>query len=100
MMYRVPPVLAWGLAGRDLAALGLPDEETYVADYCRRTGRTHLPDLATHLVFNLFRFAAIIHGIKGRMIRGTAASAEAAGLVARLDLFAAIGRSIAERGAA
>ncbi|WP_375383103.1 phosphotransferase family protein [uncultured Sphingomonas sp.] len=96
MMYRVPSSVPWGLADRDLAALGLPDEAAYTAAYCRRTGRTELPELGTHLAFNLFRLAAIIHGIKGRMIRGTAASADAGEMVARMDLLAAIGRSIAE----
>lgn len=96
MMYRVPASVPWGLAGRDLAALGLPDEAAYVAAYCRRTGRDRIDDLDVYLVFNLFRLAAIIHGIKGRMIRGTAASADAAAMVARLDLLAATARAIAE----
>jgi hypothetical protein len=30
------------------------------------------------VTFNFFRLAAIFHGIKGRVIRGTAASAQAA----------------------
>ncbi|MFV0644291.1 MAG: phosphotransferase [Sphingomonadaceae bacterium] len=96
MMYRVPSWMPWGLADRDLGALGLPDENTYIARYCERTGRSSTPDISAYLVLNLFRFAAIVHGIKGRMIRGNAASAEAGALVERLEDFAAIGRSIAE----
>jgi aminoglycoside phosphotransferase (APT) family kinase protein len=95
MMYRVPAWMPWGLAGRDLAALGLPDETAYVAAYCRRTGRVEMPDLRPHLALNLFRFAAIVHGIKGRMLRGNASSSEAGALVERIGDFAAIGRAIA-----
>lgn len=97
MMYRVPSSMPWGLADRDLTALGLPSEAEYVAAYCRRTGRETIPDLDVYLAFNLFRLAAIIHGIKGRLIRGTAASADAGTIVARMDLLAGIARSVAER---
>jgi aminoglycoside phosphotransferase (APT) family kinase protein len=95
LMYRVPSSLPWGLADRDLASLGLPSEADYIGAYCARTGREAIPHLETYLVFNLFRFAAIIHGIKGRMLRGTAASADAAAIVRHLDDLAAIGRRIA-----
>lgn len=78
MMYRMPPDIVAGLAGADLAALGIPGEEAYLAAYCARTGRTSMPGYAYAIAFNLFRFAAIFHGIKGRVIRGTAASAHAA----------------------
>jgi aminoglycoside phosphotransferase (APT) family kinase protein len=77
MMYRMPPDILGGIAGLDLAAQGLPDEATYVAAYCRRTGRAGIPDLDYYITFNMFRFAAILHGIKGRAARGTAASADA-----------------------
>ena len=97
MMFRVPCAMPWGLADRDLRSLGLPDEATYVAEYCRRTGRENIPDLDIYIVFNLFRMAAIIHGIKGRMLRGNAASAEAASMVAHLDLLARIARETADR---
>lgn len=97
LMYRVSSALPWGLANRDLGALGLPDEAAYVAEYCRRTGRADIADLDTYIVFNLFRMAAIIHGIKGRMLRGNAASAEAGRMVAHLDLLAHIARTTANR---
>jgi aminoglycoside phosphotransferase (APT) family kinase protein len=81
MMYRLPD----GLAGRDLASLNIPSETDYVAAYCRRTGRDGLPDLDFYMAFNLFRLAGILHGIKGRLARGTAASAHAAEMVKRLE---------------
>ena len=76
MMYRMPPHLG-GLAGRDLEALGIPREADYVEAYARRTGRIALPDLDVFVAFNMFRFAAIIHGIRGRVIRGNAVSPKA-----------------------
>ncbi len=96
MMYRTPSALPWGLADRNLAALGIPDEAAYVAAYCKRTGRERIDDLDVYLTFNMFRLAAIIHGIKGRMIRGTAASADAASMVAQMDLLASLARQTAE----
>ncbi|MDB5452325.1 MAG: aminoglycoside phosphotransferase [Caulobacteraceae bacterium] len=78
MMYRMPPDIVAGLAGADLVALGIPSEADYVAAYCARTGRAGMPDYGFYMVFNLFRIAAIFHGIKGRVLRGTAASSEAA----------------------
>ncbi|WP_109807506.1 phosphotransferase [Sphingosinithalassobacter portus] len=96
MMYRVPGTIPWGLADRDLAALNLPSEAEYVAAYCERTGRARIDHLDVYIVFNLFRLAAIIHGIKGRMLRGNASSPDAAAMVANMDILAAIARRIAE----
>jgi aminoglycoside phosphotransferase (APT) family kinase protein len=77
MMYRMPPDILGGIRGLDLQAQGLQDEAAYVAAYCRRTGRAGMPDLDFYIAFNMFRFAAILHGIRGRVKRGTAASADA-----------------------
>jgi aminoglycoside phosphotransferase (APT) family kinase protein len=77
MMYRMPPAIVAGLAGADIAALGIPRESDYLAAYCRRTGRDGMPGYDYYLAFNFFRLAAIFHGIKGRVLRGTAASAQA-----------------------
>lgn len=77
MMYRMPPHIVAGLADADLEALGIPQEDAYVAAYCRRTGRSSIPNLDYYIAFNFFRLAAIFHGIKGRVIRGTATNLEA-----------------------
>jgi aminoglycoside phosphotransferase (APT) family kinase protein len=77
MMYRMPAGMFTGLKGLDLDDLGIPSEEEYVASYCRRTGRDHLPDADYLAVFVLFRLAAITHGIRGRVARGSASSAHA-----------------------
>jgi len=85
LMYRMPAGLFTGLDGLDLAALGIPSEQEYVAAYCRRTGRDRLPNVDYLVVFVTFRLAAILHGIKGRLARGTAASAHAAQMVSQLE---------------
>lgn len=100
MMYRAPEAMPWSLAGLDPTALGYPDEASYAAAYLRRTGRDEIADLDVHVAFNLFRLAAIIHGIKGRMLRGNAASADAAAMVAHLEPLAAAARRVAEDWAA
>ena len=61
-----------GLADKNLAELGIPTEEEYVAVYCRRTGRAGIPDWNFCLAFAMFRLAAIAQGIMGRVIAGTA----------------------------
>lgn len=81
MMYRMSDALA----NKDLAALNIPSEDDYVAAYCARTGRDGIPDLDFYMAFNLFRLAGIVHGIKGRLVRGTASSAHAAEMAARLE---------------
>ncbi|MDB5576231.1 MAG: aminoglycoside phosphotransferase [Bradyrhizobium sp.] len=77
MMYRMPPHMVAGLGGTEIAGIGIPSEEEYVAAYCRRTGRTSMPGYDFYMAFNFFRLAAIFHGIKGRVMRGTASSARA-----------------------
>jgi len=77
MMFRMPPDILGGIAGIDLAAHGLPAEAEYVAAYCRRTGRDGVPGLDFYIAFNMFRFAAILHGIRGRVARGTASGGDA-----------------------
>ena len=90
MVWRLPPALLSGLAGADLDALGLPRESDYVSAYCQRCGRVRIDHLDFYMAFNLFRFSAIIHGIKARMARGTAASAQANSLVENLPLAAKV----------
>jgi aminoglycoside phosphotransferase (APT) family kinase protein len=87
LMYRMPDALA----GRDLAALNIPNEADYIAGYCRRTGRDGIADMDFYMAFNLFRLAGIVHGIKGRMVRGTASSAHAGEMVQRLEPLAELG---------
>ena len=96
MMYRMPPDIVAGLAGADIAALGIPSEREYIAAYCARTGRTAIPDYDFYVAFNIFRLAAIFHGIKGRVIRGTAASAHARERAAAFPRLARLAREAME----
>lgn len=93
MMYRMPPHIVAGLRGADLKALNIPSEDEYVSAYCRRTGRSGIPDYPFYMAFNFFRIAAIFHGIKGRVIRGTAASAQAQERIAVLPELMALARA-------
>ncbi len=87
MTWRIPAGLFRGLGGVDLAALGIPNELEYIAAYCERTGRAPIaPDhWDFYMAYNLFRGAAILQGIMGRVKDGTAASQQAieAGRAAR-----------------
>jgi aminoglycoside phosphotransferase (APT) family kinase protein len=101
MMYRMPPDIVAGLAGADLDALGIASEADYVAAYCRRTGRDGIADYDYYIAFNLFRLAAIFHGIGGRVLRGTATSANARERAAAFPRLASLGRDamrLAQRG--
>ncbi|RVT94226.1 phosphotransferase [Sphingomonas crocodyli] len=100
MMYRMPPHIVAGLGGADIAALGIPDEADYLAAYCRRTGRDAMPEYDFYVAFNFFRLAAIFHGIKGRVIRGTASSAQAKERVGVLPELTAIAWEQAVRAGA
>lgn len=86
LSWHLPPAQFRGIAGLDLAALGIPDQASYIARYGARTGRTLQPQQLDYtLAFNLFRLASILQGILKRHTDGTAASAEAlaAGRMAR-----------------
>lgn len=97
MMYRMPPDIVPGLGGADIAALNIPSEADYVAAYCARVGRTSIPNYEFYLAFNLFRLAAIFHGIKGRVLRGTAANAQAASRAEAFPRLARLAREAMEQ---
>ncbi len=75
---------ARGIAGLDLAPLGIPSIADAVSQYCALTGRTGLPDLDWYFSYNMFRLAAILQGIAGRVRDGTAASTEALTTIKRI----------------
>jgi aminoglycoside phosphotransferase (APT) family kinase protein len=79
MVWRIPPGTFRGLGGLDLAALGIPTEQEYVAAYCRRTGRAGIEprDWEYYMVYNMFRIAAIVQGVMARALQGNASSAQA-----------------------
>jgi aminoglycoside phosphotransferase (APT) family kinase protein len=79
MVWRIPPGMFRGLGGLDLAPLGIPTEQEYVAAYCRRTGRAGIEprDWEYYMVYNMFRIAAIVQGVMARALQGNASSAQA-----------------------
>ncbi|HXW39825.1 MAG TPA: phosphotransferase family protein [Xanthobacteraceae bacterium] len=80
MQWHMPPSEAGtgSLLGLDLAGLGIPSLEDYVAAYVARTGLDPRPQLPVYFAYNFFRLAAIMQGIAGRVRDGTATSAVAA----------------------
>lgn len=97
MMYRVPGDIVAGIGGLDPGELGLPDEAAYVAAYCHRTGRPGIDNWDFYIAFNLFRLAAIFHGIKGRVLRGNAVSARASERASNFPRLAVLARAAMER---
>jgi aminoglycoside phosphotransferase (APT) family kinase protein len=77
MSWHIPPGEFRGIAGLDLAALGIPGESQTIASYCARTGRGKMEHWDFYLAYNLFRIAAILQGVMKRALQGTAASAQA-----------------------
>jgi aminoglycoside phosphotransferase (APT) family kinase protein len=81
MSWHIPAGMFRGIAGLDIAALGIPDEREYVRRYCERTGRADvdavMADWNFYLAYNLFRLSAIAQGIAKRVVDGTAASSQA-----------------------
>jgi aminoglycoside phosphotransferase (APT) family kinase protein len=87
-----------GLQGQPLKELGIPDEEEYLDWYCRRTGReAGIPNRNFYSAFNLFRLAAILQGIAGRVRDGTAASAQASQAEASVQPLADLGWRFASK---
>ncbi len=103
MSWRIPSHVFRGIGELDLAALGIPDERSYIARYCERSGRTTaqsdlesvLADWSFYLAYNLFRMAGILQGIGKRAAEGTASSSEARQAAAGARPLAEMGWQIA-----
>jgi aminoglycoside phosphotransferase (APT) family kinase protein len=66
-----------GLAGRDLAALGIPTEAEYLAGYERAARRGRIAHYPFYLAFAFFRFASIAQGVYARALAGNASAPNA-----------------------
>ena len=85
MTWRMPGGAGRGLAGVDLAALGIPSEQAYLQRYLERTaaasgrsGDSVSPaEWAYYLVFNMFRLVGILQGITARALQGNASNSRA-----------------------
>ena len=80
LAWRLRPDEFRGMAGVDIAALGIPNEQDYVRAYCKRTGRQSIKprDWDFYLAYNMFRLACIRQGIMRRVIDGNASNPNAA----------------------
>ena len=82
MAWHIPADAFRGIGGVDIASLGIPSEDQYIARYCERTGLATPQELRQdwnfYLAYNMFRIAAILQGIAKRIEAGTASSAQAA----------------------
>jgi aminoglycoside phosphotransferase (APT) family kinase protein len=100
MSWHVQPGQSGGIRGLDLAALGIPDEKSYVRRYCERTGRADpdavMADWNFYLAYNMFRLAGILQGIAKRVEMGTASSAQARQASASARPFAQMGWALAQ----
>ena len=79
---------------------GIPSLDSYVASYCRRTGRASLPNLDFYMAYNFFRLAAILQGILGRVRDGTAANADAAAMAQQVKPLAETAWTFARKAGA
>jgi aminoglycoside phosphotransferase (APT) family kinase protein len=81
MAWHIKPGVFRGIAGVDIASLGIPDEQSYIRRYCERTQLATPEALAQdwnfYLAYNMFRIAAILQGIAKRVEAGTASSEQA-----------------------
>jgi len=77
MSWHIPPQLWRGIAGLDFASLGIPTEAEYLRMYVESTGRDPSGEWDFYMAYNLFRIAAILHGIAQRAADGTAAATDA-----------------------
>ncbi len=101
MAWEMPEAGGFGsLLGRDLKSLGLPDRDSYVADYAKRTGLDPRPHLPLYMAYNFFRIAAIVQGIAGRVRDGTAVSETAATRAATVQPLAQAGWKFAQAAGA
>lgn len=89
-----------GVKDLDRKALGIPEMDEVIARYCAATGRDPIDNIDWYLAYNFFRLAAIIQGIKKRVIDGTASSAHAKAMSDRVQPLAALAMEYGSRAGA
>lgn len=97
MTWVMPPGPSRGLAGVDIASLGIPSMREYVAMYCERTGRAGIEHMDFYIAYNLFRMAGILQGIMKRVVDGTASSAQAIQMGKAAPMVAGLGWQFAQK---
>jgi acyl-CoA dehydrogenase len=96
MAWRIPASLWRGVHGLDLQALGIPSEADHVRAYSQRTGRDAGVHWDFYMAYNLFRMAAILHGIGERSMQGNATSLDALETASKAAPLAEIGWQCAQ----
>jgi aminoglycoside phosphotransferase (APT) family kinase protein len=97
LLYHMNSPTQGSLVGIDLTAMGIPTEQEYVADYCRRTGRPDVEHWDFYLAFSLFRLASIAQGVYKRGLDGNASSDQAMTYGTICQLLAYLAWSIVEK---
>jgi len=99
MYYRIPFSNdgSGGMAGIDIASLGIPSEQEFIQLYCEFSGRDHIADWPFFLAFAYFRMAAITQGVYARALQGNAADRRAIKYGEFAKNFAAAGRALAQQ---
>jgi aminoglycoside phosphotransferase (APT) family kinase protein len=100
MQWMMPADGGAGLAGVDLAALGIPSVEAAVDRYSERSGVPVGGKLDWYFAYNLFRLAGIVQGIKKRVIDGTASHAQAEEMAKRVPMLAQAAWGFAQKAGA
>lgn len=101
MQWRLPHDSGFrGLGGLDRTTLGIPTEEAYVEDYCRRRGIAGIDNWTYYLAFSFFRLAAICQGVYKRALDGNASNPEKARTYgAAVKLLSALAVDVIEKDA-
>jgi aminoglycoside phosphotransferase (APT) family kinase protein len=100
MGYEMNPDGRSGVKGVDLKSLGIPTRDEAIARYCEKSGIDQLPPMDWYLAYNLFRIAAILQGIRKRVIDGTANSSAAVLMADRVAPLSRAGWEAAQRAGA
>ena len=100
MSWHIPSTLWRGIADKDLDALGIPQESEYLRMYAEKTGRDAAEHWDFYMAYNLFRMAAILHGVAQRAADGNANAEDAVETGAKAAPLAELGWNMAQRYAA
>lgn len=93
MFYELTPAQMGGLAGLDMAGLGLPDRDAFLEAYVA-AGGCSAPLTPWHRAFAMFRMAVILEGITARAAAGQATNADARAVGALAPDFARLAEGL------
>ncbi len=82
----------------DVDALGIPNEEEFLTEYCRHSGRGQVHAWHFYVAFAHFRMASILQGVYARGLQGNASSSRALEIGPWVPKYADGGWAIAQRG--